>query len=133
MNISLSRCVVGYNPKIPNGSPWGKVQAENEKPETVHQGWARCANVINLTYFQDSHIVRLVCDETEQDEELMKELERGEDGHQQFFLADPGCFKFKVKTIFSNRLFNSFGHCYCGQTSIWVGSRIKKLQDYSSY
>ena len=87
MNISLSRCVVGYNPKIPNGSPWGKVQAENEKPETVHQGWARCANVINLTYFQDSHIVRLVCDETEQDEELMKELEKGEDVSRIFIFS----------------------------------------------
>ena len=100
--FSLFRCVFGYNPKIPNGSPGGKVQAEYEKPETIHQGWARCANVINLMFFQDSHIVRLVCDETKQHKELIKELERGEDG-QQFFLADPGWFKaskLKAKLFF---------------------------------
>ena len=40
---------------------------------------------------QDSHIVRLVCDEVKQEEELVKELERGTGaGEQQFFLADPG-------------------------------------------
>ena len=35
-------------------------------------------------------------------------------------------FKAKGKTIFSNRLFNSLGHCHSGQQSIWVGSQIKK-------
>ena len=52
-----------------------------------------------LIIFQDSHIVRLVCDDPKQQEELTKELERDEDG-QQCFLADPGWAKIEITTFF---------------------------------
>ena len=56
-----------------------------------------------MIIFQDSHIVRLVCDDPKQQEELTKELERDEDG-QQCFLADPGWAKIEITTFFRQAL-----------------------------
>lgn len=54
-------------------------------------------------FIKDSHIVRLVCDDPKQQEELTKELERDEDG-QQCFLADPGEAKIEITTFFRQAL-----------------------------
>jgi len=55
-------------------------------------------------FIKDSHIVRLVCDQAKYQEEMIKELERGEDG-QQFFLADPGSSIPLVIVTVDNNLF----------------------------
>ena len=72
-----------------------KPSMKNLKPFIKVGGMHNSSNSIFPPFpSQDSHIVRLVCDEVKQEEELVKELERGAgDGEQQFFLADPGWSK----------------------------------------
>ena len=139
INVSFFRCVLGYNPKIPNGSLGGKAQAEYEKPETVHQGWARCANVINLMFFFRTLTLFGLCAMRQSNMRSWSRSWKGEKMVSSFsWRTQVGSklkaklhfevkFKAKGKTIFSNRLFCSLGHCYSGQQSIWVGSQIKKL------
>merc|ERR1712192_22922 len=74
-------------------------------------------------FIKDSHIVRLVCDEEKHQEELIKELERGEDG-QQFFLADPGS---SIPLVIVSVDKNLFGSC------VSLKSKKEQLTSYEDF
>jgi len=75
-------------------------------PMTVLGGKSKPGMKKLKPFVKDSHIVRLVCDEEKHQEELIKELERGEDG-QQFFFADPGSSTPLVIVSMDKNLFGS--------------------------
>jgi len=92
-------------------------------PMTVLGGKSKPSMKNLKPFIKDSHIVRLVCDESKQQEELIKELERGEDG-QQFFLADPGS---SIPLVIVSVDKNLFGSC------VSLKSKKEQLASYEEF